>query len=330
MTNVLVSAAGRRVRLVQLLRDALGAVGTPGLVYACDASPLAAALHAADAHFLAPSARDPGHIPFLRRACAEREVRLVVSANDHELVPYAEARDLFEESGTYVAIMGAEAARISRDKRLTHDWLKERGFPVLRRWTPERLPPDADLTFPLIVKPAAGSAGIGVRTVGSGTELRAAVAALADPVVEEHATGREFTVNVLASREGRLVCAVPHLRLEVRAGEVSKGRTFRSPELDRIAHRLVAELPRCRGPFNFQGFVAEDGSVRLTEINARFGGGYPLAHAAGARFPEWLVREQLGEAPPLDFQTWQPDIVMLRYDHEILGRLVGADRFDPL
>jgi carbamoyl-phosphate synthase large subunit len=180
-----------------------------------------------------------------------------------------------------------------------------------------------------VVKPACGSAAIGVRVAADAAQLRSALAALEDPVIEEREAGQEFTVNVLASREGELVCAVPHLRLEVRAGEVSKGRTFRHPELDRIAERLVLDLPRCRGPFNFQGFLNGDG-VRLTEINARFGGGYPLAQAAGARFPEWLIREQRGEPLPRAFTGWQSDVVMLRYDQEILGRQVAPDRIEPL
>ncbi len=327
--NVLISAAGRRVRLVQLFRAALREAGVSGRVLACDASPLSAALLAADDFFLVPSACDPGHVPFLLEACARREIRLLVSVNDHELRPLAEARDLFEEAGIYVAIVGAEAARVARDKRLTRAWLAARGYPVPRGWSPEHLPPERELPFPLVVKPACGSAGIGVRVVADAAQLRSALGALEDPVIEEREAGREFTVNVLASREGELVCAVPHLRLEVRAGEVSKGRTFRHPELDRIAERLVLDLPRCRGPFNFQGFLDGDG-VRLTEINVRFGGGYPLAQAAGARFPEWLIREQRGEPLPRAFTGWQSDVVMLRYDQEILGRQVAPDRIELL
>jgi carbamoyl-phosphate synthase large subunit len=92
----------------------------------------------------------------------------------------------------------------------------------------------------------------------------------------------------------------------------------------------VELLPGCRGPLNFQGFLDASGGVRLTEINARFGGGYPLTHAAGARFPEWLLMERMGRPIPRDFQDWRPDTVMLRYDMEIVGRQVSPDRIDPL
>lgn len=328
--NVLVSAAGRRVRLVQFFRAAVSRLGLKSKVYACDSSPMSAALYAADEYFLVPPACDAEHIPFILGLCADRGIGLVVSVNDAELPSYAEARDRFEAQGTYIAIPSAAAVRVTRDKRATHAWFVENEFPVPRRWPADAAGSFRDLPFPVIVKPARGSAGIGVRLARTPGELESAVAATADAVIEERQTGREFTVNVLASRDGELVCAVPHFRLEVRAGEVSKGRTFRHEELDRLARRLVARLPGCRGPLNFQGFLDASGGVRLTEINARFGGGYPLAHAAGARFTDWLVMERLGREVPRDDRSWAPDTVMLRYDMEIIGRQTAPDRIEPL
>jgi carbamoyl-phosphate synthase large subunit len=327
--NVLVSAAGRRVRLVQHFREAMARLGLSSRVYACDSSPMSAALYAADEYFLVPPACDAEHIPFVMGLCADRQIGLVVSVNDQELVAYAEARDPFEQQGTYIAIPSAAGVRLTRDKRATHEWFVRNGFPVPKRW-PADLRPLSPLPFPIIVKPARGSAGIGVHLVRSEADLPGALNATADPVIEERQTGREFTVNVLASKDGKLVCAVPHLRLETRAGEVSKGRTFRHEELGRLARRLVERLPGCRGPLNFQGFLDASGGVRLTEINARFGGGYPLAHAAGAPFTDWLLMERLGRDVPCDYSDWRPDTVMLRYDMEIIGRQAAPDRIEPL
>jgi carbamoyl-phosphate synthase large subunit len=59
--------------------------------------------------------------------------------------------------------------------------------------------------------------------------------------------------------------------------------------------------------------VAGDDS-RVIEINARFGGGFPLSRQAGADFPRWMVEEHLQLPSSVDADGWVEDLVMLRYD----------------
>jgi carbamoyl-phosphate synthase large subunit len=68
----------------------------------------------------------------------------------------------------------------------------------------------------------------------------------------------------------------------------------------------------------FQAIDTADGP-KVFEINARFGGGFPLAHAAGAPFTRWLIAEAAGlsEAP---HDEWQEGTTMLRYDEAVFGR----------
>ena len=41
------------------------------------------------------------------------------------------------------------------------------------------------------------------------------------------------------------------------------------------------------------------------EINPRFGGGYPLAAEAGARYGEWLIREYIHDEDIRFFESWK-------------------------
>ena len=109
------------------------------------------------------------------------------------------------------------------------------------------------------------------------------------------------------------MAAVPHRRIETRAGEVSKGVTRRHPALERAAADLVGALPGMRGALCFQAIVDGSGEARLFEINARFGGGFPLAHRAGAPFSAWLL-EDLAGLPSSAGNGWRDGVVMLRYD----------------
>jgi len=54
------------------------------------------------------------------------------------------------------------------------------------------------------------------------------------------------------------------------------------------------------------------------EINPRFGGGYPLSYLAGANFPGWIIQEYLLNESIEYSETWEDNLLMLRYDHEIL------------
>jgi carbamoyl-phosphate synthase large subunit len=141
-----------------------------------------------------------------------------------------------------------------------------------------------------------------------------------DPVIEERASGLEYTVNVLIGRGGRVLSAVPHRRLEVRAGEVSKGVTTKDQRLLDLALRLGGALPEAFGALNFQCFLGDDGLFRVIEINPRFGGGYPLAHRAGVNFPKWLIEETLDLPSTSRFDEWEDGLAMLRYDEAVFIR----------
>lgn len=55
------------------------------------------------------------------------------------------------------------------------------------------------------------------------------------------------------------------------------------------------------------------------EVNPRFGGGYPLSYLAGANFPKWIMEEYLLNKEITDnFNSWESNLLMLRYDNEIL------------
>jgi carbamoyl-phosphate synthase large subunit len=56
--------------------------------------------------------------------------------------------------------------------------------------------------------------------------------------------------------------------------------------------------------------------VAILEINARFGGGYPLAHRAGAPFTQWLLEEATDRSSSAH-DDWRPGVTMLRYDEAI-------------
>ncbi len=322
--TVLFSSAGRRVELLNCFRADAQALGLGLRVLAADCGPAAsAACQAADASFAVPRCDQPEFISRMLEVCASEKVDLVVPTIDPELVPLARARAAFAGIGTRVVVSGTETVAIARDKRRTAAFLAKHGISA-----PGTLPLDeflvnpAALKFPVILKPVDGSSSVGLHEARNPAEVSRLALDAGRYLVQEKWAGREYTVNVFFDRAGRLRSAVPHLRLETRAGEVSKGRTERVPLLLDLAAQLGAVLPAAEGPLCFQSIVGADGAGMIFEINARFGGGFPLAHRAGARFSRWLLEETAG-LPVTSGDDWQDGLTMLRYDAAVFS---AADR----
>jgi len=271
-----------------------------------------------DQFFEVPRCDSSEFLPSLLKICKENRVKLVIPTIDTELAFYADHRKDFADIGTTVAVSSPETVEICADKVTTHRWLVENGLPTVRQTTPESvLHNGLGWTFPLVVKPRRGSASIGCAKVPTREVLRALSQERTDLLVQEFALGYEHTVNVLVDQRGKCLCAVPHVRLEVRAGEVSKGTTAKHKGLMDLTTQIAELLPGSYGPLNIQCFLGPTGTLQVTEINARFGGGYPLAHRAGADFPKWMLEELLQLSSSASANQWEDGLTMLRYDDAV-------------
>jgi carbamoyl-phosphate synthase large subunit len=105
--------------------------------------------------------------------------------------------------------------------------------------------------------------------------------------------------------------------IESKGGESIKGATIRDAEL--IEHgRRVAESLRIIGPANVLCFREPDGSLPVTDVNPRFGGGFPLPTAAGSRYPELALALAAGERPEPALGAFREGIVMTRYFWQVV------------
>lgn len=310
--NVVVSAAGRRVALMEGLQTDMQALSLRGSLIAADMTQLCPAAQWSKDYEHVPSAREDGFADEVVRLCRRRDVTLLIPTIDTELDAYARIRDELASAGTLALVSGQETVRIASDKRTTYDWLRANGLPTVEQWDLTTAQKRArDLRYPVIAKPAQGSASVGVRRVDSALELLA----LRDDdlIVQLLAPGDEYTIDVWVDRDGQPRCAVPRKRLEVRNGEVSKGLTEARSDLISLAMELSTALPDPFGPLTFQVF-ASGGDVNVIEVNARFGGGFPLTWQAGARYTRWAIQDALGAPYRPEQFRWRDGLVMLRYD----------------
>jgi len=316
--TLLISSVGRRVQLIECFRRAAKELNIGLRVLGTDAVPeLSPASHLVDKCFQVPHCSDPEFVSRTVAICRDKGVDLVVPTIDPELPVYAQHAREFELAGTKALISSPSTVEIAFDKSRTNEWFRTHGFPTVAQASiQDVLKSLSTWTFPVIAKPRRGSASIGVRIVHDAESLRP----LQDQdglLVESIADGVEHTTNLLVDSSGRCVCAVPHQRLETRGGEVSKGLTVKNQKLMELARGVAETLPGARGPLNLQGFVGKNNGIQFTEINARFGGGFPLAAEAGANFCRWILEDMLGVASTAHFSHWRDRLLMLRFDSAV-------------
>jgi carbamoyl-phosphate synthase large subunit len=182
----------------------------------------------------------------------------------------------------------------------------------------EMLTPVHEIPGPWIVKPRFGSGSRDVYVVDHPAELGWACRRTPVPIVQTRVHGREFSVDLLTDRGGRLAAAVPRWRLETRAGISTKGRTFEDERVVDVA-RLTLIAIGFEGAATLQGFLTDDGHVVVVEVNPRFSGGLALSLAAGADLVGEFVRVTLGGRIRPRRLVFRPGVTMTRHYDEIIA-----------
>ncbi len=319
MTAVLFTCAGQRVDIVGAFRRA-GAT-----TVAADANPLAPALYHADRHALVPRIEEPEYVPALRELVDRHDVRLIVPLTDLDQVVLARAR---EELGALVLLPEAEIVERLGDKYLAHILFEERGIPSPPTWLPNTVPDDAE--YPLLVKARNGFGSRHIYRAADPAQLGFFLGYTpVDSIVQACLGGEEFSIDVFCDLDGRCLNAIPRTMIESKGGESIKGMTIRDERLIDLA-RDVAEKLELVGPANIQCFREEDGSHLLTDINPRFGGGFPLPLAAGGRYPELALALARGEHPEPRLGDFREGIVMTRFFSDLSLTPNGDGTLKPL
>jgi carbamoyl-phosphate synthase large subunit len=321
MTAVLFTCAGQRVDIV----TAFGRAGATTI--ATDLSDLAPALYAADVRALVPQVDDPRYIDALSELAQIHDVRLVVPLTDLDHLVLARARDRF--ASAVVLVPGPETIERCSDKYLAHIFFEEQGIGSPPTWLPDDLP-DV-LPYPVLVKARTGFGSRHIYRAHDEHEMRFYLErTAADSMVQELCRGEEFSVDVFCDLDSRCLNAIPRTMIESKGGESIKGMTIQDPELIEYGRR-VAETLRLVGPGNVQCFREPAGELLVTDVNPRFGGGFPLPTAAGSSYPELALALANGERPEPRLGDFRAGIVMTRFFSEVILHDAGGtlEPFDP-
>jgi len=307
VTAVLFTCAGQRVDIV----SAFGRAG--GFTVATDADALAPALYHADRMAIVPRIGDRAYIPALAALVQEHDVGLVVPLSDLDQGLLSRSRELLAPA--LVLVPEPDTCDAMGDKWLAHRLFEARGIPSPRCWLPSEVPEDA--RYPLLVKVRVGFGSRHIYRADDRNELAFHLRTTpVDSFVQEQCRGEEFSIDVFCDLDGRCLNAIPRTMIQSKGGESIKGRSIKDWEL--IEHGChVAETIGVRGPANVQCFREPDGSLPVTDVNPRFGGGFPVPLAAGGRYPELALALARGERPDPTLGQFREGVLMTRFFSEL-------------
>jgi carbamoyl-phosphate synthase large subunit len=310
--NVLISAAGRRPYLLRWFREALRMNGVSGSVILADADRHVGGRQEADLFVEAPLVSDDGYPDWLRQTLETNAIDLAISVNDFELSMWSTLN-----SNSALIRLPSDKQAVAEDKVALAQALAACGISSPRTWTGAEVVADptiVDEAERYVVKARFGSGSVGlamssrrnvVATVQQASEkvygrdgsaLTESASALSAVIVQQRIDGAEYGLDVISDLDRRYRTTFARLKVAMRAGETEKAITVEGSPFGRQG-RQIAGLLGHRGPVDVDVLVDADGIGWVIDVNPRFGGGYPLTHAAGAHLPAALIAWAVGTEP---------------------------------
>lgn len=319
--NILILSAGTRDKVVQYFKKA---VGNEGRIIATDCSTLAPAVYEADKFILVPRMTAPGYIDVIIDICKNEKIDGVLSLIDPELSLIAQNRERFLEVGTTPIVSDYDLCELSLDKFEMYKYLCKSGIPTGRCFMNKEQFYQAldknEISFPVFLKPARGSASININKVGSRAEVDLLCDLYDDIMIQEYMDGQEYGADVYIDMVSKKCVSIfVKKKLRMRAGETDKSVSVIIPELFDIIKSFV-ENTGYVGMIDIDIFE-QNGSFYISEVNPRFGGGYPHAYECGVDFPSLVVNNLNKKENPVNIGNYEEGISMMKYNEVMIRRV---------
>ncbi len=312
--NILILSCGTRNKLIRYFKEPGNGIDR---VIGTDCSAYAPALYETDEHYLVPRMTSPDYLDIVLNICQKEKIDAVLPLQEDELFLIASNREKFTNAGVLPIVSEQNTVELCRDKYAFYHHMKRSGLPVLPSCL--NLPEfqkhyeAGKINFPVFIKPVRGCGSIGIQKVDN-MELLSVLCKYSsdDMLIQQFAEGEEYGVDLyvdLLSQEP--VSIFTKKKLRMRAGETEKSVSVKDEKLFTLIRKTAASLS-LSGPVDMDIFCV-DGDYYISEINPRFGGGYPHAHACGMNFPKLIAANAAGRKNTAAIGDYEEGVCMLKY-----------------
>ena len=312
--NILILSAGTRNKVVEYFKEN---VGDKGKVVSTDCSNLAPAVYEADVFYLVPRITAPGYIEQILDICVKEKIDGVFSLIDPELSLLARERERFLAVGATPILSDYELVETCFDKYRMFELLTGMGIPTGQCYLSKedfyRDRQKGRIDYPVFVKPVRGSASLNINKVSSDQELETLFHLYDDLMIQEFMDGQEYGADVYVDMiSGKCTSIFVKKKIKMRAGETDKSVSVKNPELFELIRKFVEKCGFC-GMIDIDLFEI-GGVFYISEVNPRFGGGYPHAYACGVNMPSQVLCNLSGRENPVRIGEYKENVCMMKYN----------------
>lgn len=321
MKNVLILSVGTRNKIVQYFKKNFAGIGN---IVATDMSNLAPALYEADKHYIVPRMIDEGYIDVIFDICKKEKISAVLSLIDPELSLLAKNKEEFKKIGVTVIGSSYELCELCLNKWEMFKWLSNHGYKCAKSYIDRNMfYKDVEqglITYPVFVKPICGSASIAISKAYDKETVDNLFDHNDNLMIQEFLNGQEIGADVyidLISKEP--VSIFTKKKIVMRAGETDKAVSFKEQKLFDLIIKFVKDA-------GFEGQIDIDvfeinGEYYISEVNPRFGGGYPHAYECGCNHIIFISNNLFNKENMPLIGKYESDVFMMKYNEIIIKRV---------
>lgn len=312
--NILILSCGTRNKIIQYFRETLDGRGK---VIATDCSNIAPALYDADKYYIVPRMTEKGYIEKILDICKKEKIKGILSLIDPELSLLADNKERFKSIGTMMIGSSYELCELSLDKIKMYEWLKKHNYKCARSYVDKnefyRDVANGNITYPVFVKPIKGSASIAINKVYDKETIELLFEHDKNLMIQEFLNGQEIGADCYIDMiSGEVISIFTKKKLVMRAGETDKSVSFKDEQLFELIRKFIKESGY-RGQIDIDIFNI-DGQYYISEVNPRFGGGYPHAYECGMNHMNFIINNVCNIRNDIDKLAYKDGIYMMKYN----------------
>ena len=130
-------------------------------------------------------------------------------------------------------------------------------------------------------------------------------------------SGTEYGADVYIDMlSGKCTSIFIKKKIKMRAGETDKSVSVKDEKLFTLIQNFV-ETCGFRGMIDIDIFD-QNGVYYISEVNPRFGGGYPHAYGCGVNMPAQVLHNLGGKENPITIGAYKEGICMMKYNELLI------------